>query len=50
MKKIYLIFALFEIWSVLFSNVRGQDTIRYIDPIDLPVHIRAVKITQYESV
>ncbi|MCR5425160.1 MAG: hypothetical protein K6E93_10470 [Bacteroidales bacterium] len=48
MKKIYLIFALFEIWSVLFSNVRGQDTIRYIDPIDLPVHIRAVKITQYE--
>lgn len=48
MKKIKLIFILFAILPILLSEARSQDTLQYFDPINLPISIRAVRITQYE--
>lgn len=49
MKKICLIFALFAISPILSLTAQSQNTLQSIDPIDLPVSIRAVKITQYKN-
>lgn len=49
MKKIRLIIALFAISPILSLTAQSQNTLQSIDPIDLPVSIRAVKITQYKN-
>ena len=35
--------------AILSSTARSQDTMQYIDPIHLPVSIRAERITQYRN-
>ena len=49
MKKNRLIFTLFAFLTILSSNARSQDTLQYIDPMNLPISIRAVRITQYRN-
>lgn len=48
MKRIRLLFAFLVILPILSSNARCQDTVQYIDPMHLPISIRAVRITLYE--
>lgn len=48
MKKNQLVFAVLAILHIMSSTARSQDTLQYIDPMKLPVSIRAVKIAQYE--